>query len=165
MNETLFKMTLNWNYLGEKNFCWHLPSCSFLATCLMFWGKAASRWIIFVIFRKKKPFKHHLDYTLHVFRATWKNKLNQILKVICNLPPFQELNVELWFSTAEYVFRANGIFNEHKRFSLVLGTLDIKMIQKILHVVRSSTNYPYQDIKKTDKSLQTKRKRPLGYFV
>ena len=65
-----------------------------------------------------------------------------------SLPPFWESNVELWFTTAEHAFTANGIFNEHKRFSLVLGALDIKMIQTIQHVVRSPTSYPYQDIKK-----------------
>ena len=65
-----------------------------------------------------------------------------------SLPPFWESNVELWFSTAEHAFRVNGIFNEHKRFSLLLGALDIKMIQKIQHVVRPPTSYPYQDVKK-----------------
>ena len=52
-----------------------------------------------------------------------------------SLPPFWESTVELWFSTAEHAFRANGIFNEHKRSSLVLGALDIKMIKKIQNVV------------------------------
>ena len=65
-----------------------------------------------------------------------------------SLPPFWESSVELWFSTAEHAFRPNGIFNEHERFSLALGDLDIKMIQKIQHVVRSPTSYPYQDVKK-----------------
>ena len=65
-----------------------------------------------------------------------------------SLPTFWESTVKLWFSTAEHTFRANGIFNEHRCFSLVLGALDIKMIQKIQHVVRSPTSYPYQDVKK-----------------
>ena len=63
-----------------------------------------------------------------------------------SLPPFWELNVELWFSTAEHAFPANGIFNEHKRFSLVLGALDIKMIQKIQHVVRSNQTDAQQQL-------------------
>ena len=65
-----------------------------------------------------------------------------------SLPPFRESNVELWFSTAEHAFIANDIFNQHKRFSLVLEAPDIKMSQKIQHVVRSPTSYPYQDIKR-----------------
>ena len=64
-----------------------------------------------------------------------------------SLPSFWDSNVELWFATVEHAFSANGIFDEHKRFSLVLSALDLKYIQKIQHVVRSPTTHPYQDIK------------------
>ena len=65
-----------------------------------------------------------------------------------SLPPFWEHNVELWFATAEHAFSASGVFNEHKRFSLVLSALDLKIIQKIQNVIRSPTSFPYQAIKK-----------------
>ena len=64
-----------------------------------------------------------------------------------SLPSFWDSNVELWFATVEHAFSANRIFDEHKRFSLVLSALDLKYIQKIQHVVRSPTTHPYQDIK------------------
>ena len=64
-----------------------------------------------------------------------------------SLPSFWNSNVELWFATVEHAFLANGICDEHKRFSLVLSALDLKYIQKIQHVVQSPTTHPYQDIK------------------
>ena len=63
-----------------------------------------------------------------------------------SLSSFWDSNVELWFATVEHAFSANGIFNEHKRFSLILSALDLKYIQKVQHVVRSPTTHPYQDI-------------------
>ena len=64
------------------------------------------------------------------------------------LLPFWNSNVKLWFATAEHTFAANSIFNEHKRFSMVLSSLDLKFIQKVQHIVRSPSNHSYQDIKK-----------------
>ena len=47
----------------------------------------------------------------------------------------------------EHTLSENGNFREHKRFSIVLRSLDLKFIQKVQHIVRSPTNHPYQDLK------------------
>ena len=63
------------------------------------------------------------------------------------LPAFWPSNMDLWFATAEHTFAANGIFGKNKRFSLVLNALELKQIQSIQHVIRSSTANPYRAIK------------------
>jgi len=53
-----------------------------------------------------------------------------------SLPSFWQSDAELWFATAEKIFTANQIFNEQKRFSIILNSLELKHVKKVQDVVR-----------------------------
>jgi len=67
-----------------------------------------------------------------------------------SLPSFWQSDAELCFVTAEKIFTANQIFNEQKRFSIILNSLKLKHVKKVQDVIRLPQMInPYQALKET----------------
>ena len=52
------------------------------------------------------------------------------------LPPFWDVDANLWFVTAENIFRLHNIRLERDRYELTLGSLDLRHLQKVRHVIQ-----------------------------
>ena len=52
------------------------------------------------------------------------------------LPPFWDVDADLWFVTAENIFRLHNIKLERDRYELTLGSLDLRHLQKVRHVLQ-----------------------------
>ena len=52
------------------------------------------------------------------------------------LPPFWDVDADLWFVTAENIFRLHNIRLERDRYELTLGSLDLRHLQKVRHVLQ-----------------------------
>ena len=65
------------------------------------------------------------------------------------LPTFWETDVDLWFAAVDQIFASNGIWDEQRKFSVALNSLDLKSIRKVQHVVRNPGMFPYTNLKTT----------------
>ena len=63
------------------------------------------------------------------------------------LPTFWETDVDLWFAAVDQIFASNGIWDEQRKFSVALNSLDLKSIRKVQHVVRNPGMFPYTNLK------------------
>ncbi|XP_046621089.1 uncharacterized protein LOC124305557 [Neodiprion virginianus] len=84
--------------------------------------------------------------------ATGSNALTQttveIHKVALKLPPFNPLDLQLWFCMADLAFNASAIVLESTKFGHILALLDPKHAQEVRDIIlQPPTENPYTTLK------------------